>query len=400
MSSPGTFKIFRLSTTNLNQEFQHSIIISLLRGLAAVEVVAAHLRAQFFPSLRLLPDPSFWYQALAFFTGFAHQAVVIFFLLSGWLVGGSFLNKMREPGIIISYAIDRATRMWIVLIPAFLLTLCIGMYTEEIHVGHISYLRDNEYSVTSFIGNLFGLQDMAVPRFGGNFALWSLANEIWYYIIFPLVIFTIIGKTAFTKIAAATACALLAYYLSYEIVLFFSLWLLGVAFSRIQIDATRSFRMLLLLILAGASVYYRLTGSVNTLIPESFIQDLVLSVIFLLLLSSLQFQANRKSLTTRIACVLGQWFAPFSFTLYVIHVPLIDLLRYMHVPLASKGLSPTDLGDFVTYAVLLVFIVFFAYLFHLPFEAQTNRVRRFIKRVVLQGDAGVRDQSTQVKDFA
>lgn len=161
MSSIAAPRIKVLERTNLDQAYQRSILISVLSGLAAFQVVAAHLRAQLFPGLRSLPDPSIWYQALAFFTGFAHQAVVVFFLLSGWLVGGSLLNKLDTPKAMIFYAIDRISRLWIVLVPAFGLTILIASLTKSVDPGRVSYSIENEYSVLSFFGNLFGLQDMA-----------------------------------------------------------------------------------------------------------------------------------------------------------------------------------------------------------------------------------------------
>ena len=50
-------------------------------------------------------------------------------------------------------------------------------------------------SVTAFIGNMFGLQTILVPSFGGNFPLWSLANETWYYILFPLLVLVLRGRS-------------------------------------------------------------------------------------------------------------------------------------------------------------------------------------------------------------
>ena len=92
-----------------------------------------------------MTDPSLWYQAFAFFTGFAHQAVVVFFLLSGWLVGGTLLNKYRDKHSFISYGIDRITRLWIVLIPAFVLTLLLGAAMGEVNLAQASFATTNEY---------------------------------------------------------------------------------------------------------------------------------------------------------------------------------------------------------------------------------------------------------------
>jgi peptidoglycan/LPS O-acetylase OafA/YrhL len=151
-----------LKESQLGEDSLHSLLISLLRGLAAIEVAAAHLRAGFFPGLRTLDNPALWYQGLSFLTGFAHQAVVVFFLISGWLVGGSLLNKLGQPRAIKSYAIDRVTRLWTVLLPTFVLILASGIVTGVIDPHAPDFSRVNDYSVTALLGNLFG------PTFRGS----------------------------------------------------------------------------------------------------------------------------------------------------------------------------------------------------------------------------------------
>jgi peptidoglycan/LPS O-acetylase OafA/YrhL len=48
-----------------------------------------------------------------------------------------------------------------------------------------------------FFGNLFFLQTIAVPSLGSNGPLWSLSNEFWYYIMFPLGLLALWpGRTA------------------------------------------------------------------------------------------------------------------------------------------------------------------------------------------------------------
>ena len=375
-------RISLLDRTNLNESYQHSVLISALRSIAALQVVAAHLRGELFPSLKTVADPSLWYQGLAFFTGFSHIAVVIFFLLSGWLVGGSLLNKLGEPNCIMSYAIDRLTRMWIVLVPAFVLTLAIGTITQTVDPGRISYAPDNEYSWTTFWGNLFGLQGMAVPRFGGNFSLWSLANEMWYYALFPLLLLPVIGQRGITKVAGLAACAVIGYLLLFDLMLYFLIWLLGVLFSRIRIELGGAARFVLIAVIVALAVHFRMSGSIGTLVAATFTEDLLFSVLFLCLLSSLQFPADRSRIGNRLAHFAGL-LAPFSFTLYVIHYPLIHLAEFLHDPIGAQTLSTSDPASLLVYAGLFVAIVVFAYLFHLPFEAHTYRLRRFVKRMVL-----------------
>lgn len=100
---------------------------------------------------------------------------------------------------------------------------------------------------------------------------------------------------------------------------------------------------------------------------------------FLLLLSSLQFRENPNRRSIRFAKRTGTLLASFSFTLYVIHVPFLTLLQHIYPPLRHGHLSPHDLAHLGIYCAMLGAIVVLAYLFHLPFEAQTYRVRSRIK---------------------
>lgn len=373
-----------LQQTNLRTDYHHSVAISLLRGLAALQVAAAHVRAQFYPGLSTIADPGPGYQVLAFFTGFAHQAVVIFFLLSGWLVGGSLMNKLDQPHAMLSYAIDRLTRLWIVLAPAFAASLLIGIAIGELAPWRAGNGVPEQYALVTFLGNLSGLQDLAVPRYGGNFALWSLTYETWYYVLFPLGVLMFAGPGAWAKASAAVALTVIAWHLNAAILLYFTLWLLGAGCSRIQVDATRGARWSMAALFVLVAVWFRLNGSNNILVEESYVQDLLYSLLFLVLLCSLQSKVGPGDRVTLKLSRIGSFFAEFSFSLYVIHVPLIFLLRHLNTrQLGIDELDPASLSDFGLYLSAVALIVLLAWLFHLPFEAQTYRVRRRLKEWML-----------------
>jgi peptidoglycan/LPS O-acetylase OafA/YrhL len=377
-------RISLLSETNLDQKFYHCILISLFRGVAALEVAASHLRAQTLPSLRSLPDPNIWYQALSFFTGFAHQAVVVFFLVSGWLVGGSLLNKLNSSNAMLTYCVDRITRLWIVLIPVFLVTMLFGMVTGNVDPGKFDHSLNNEYSTVAFLGSLFGLQDIVVPCFGGNFSLWSLSYEISYYVLFPLALMSFVARKTTERIVSAIAALVLASHLNVAILLYFSVWTLGAAFSRIKIDLDKFSRTLLLAIFVVVAVYFRLRGENYILTEKSFLQDLLYSFIFLLLLSSQQWKADVNSRKVRVFKTVGEFLSKFSFTLYVIHVPLLGLFRYVNKRFFGiEALSPDEPIHYAIYFSMLAGIVLFSYLFYLLFEAQTYKVRGHMKRMIL-----------------
>lgn len=364
----------------LGDDYWHSIVISLLRGLAAFVVAAAHLRAEMYPGLRTVADPSLWFQGFAFFTGFAHQAVLVFFVISGWLVGGSLLNKMGQPGVMGSYAIDRATRLWTVLIPTFGLTLLFGLCTGVLVPGSIDFSAANEFSALSFAANLVGLQEVMLSNFGGNYALWSLANETWYYVLFPLLVLLFTARRAASRVASGAALALAAVLLPVDIILYFAIWLLGVAFSRIRIDCGSLARCAWLVPLLAAAAYFRLTGDNDKFDQSTLGMDLFLSLMFLVLLSSLQFKVAPTSKIARPLTRIGNFFAEFSFSLYVLHLPLIFLLK--HVVLTQFGLSqlsPSEPLHFAIYLGMLGTLLLGSYLSYLLFESHTYRIRRLVK---------------------
>ena len=369
----------------LGENALQSVLISALRGLAALQVAASHLRAEIYPGLRTLEDPSLAYLGLAFVTGFAHQAVVVFFLISGWLVGGSLMNRMGKPQALAHYAIDRFTRLWTVLLATLLLTLAVGLIVGAASTsGPMNFDPANEYSAASFAGNLLGLQTTSVPDFGGNYPLWSLAFETWYYVQFPLVLLVIAGKGALRRVAGAAALVLLMVSLRDMIAAYFVLWLLGAAFSRIRIDCGPACRAILLVLTLVAFTYYRLRGSNDDIVWAAFPQDLICSIPFLLLLASLQHKVDPTSPGYVRANRVAVFFSEFSFSLYVLHVPVIYLMMYLgRQYLGRDHLNPGVAMDFLWYFFALGTIVVFSYVFYLLFERHTIRLRNALKNSLL-----------------
>ena len=358
----------------------HSLLIAVLRGLAALQVAAAHLRSEMFPGLRAVADPPLAYQALAFFTGFAHQAVLVFFLFRGWLVGGSVLGTLGLPQGFAWFAIDRISRLWTVLLPTFVLMLLFGLFTQELRPAGIDFSSANDFSATALAGNLFGLQTVALPEFGGNYALWSLANETWYYLMFPLLLAGAGARAPWRRVASLAALLAIALMLPYPIVLYFLTWLLGAIASRVRIECGLWLRLALLAQLLGVSVYYRLTGINDDLTAAAFNQDLVCSLVLLAFLASLPERLARPTRLLVGVRRAGEFFAAFSFTLYVLHLPLIGLMRYLARALSgSDQLSPFDPLHYALYAAMLGAILLLSWLSYLAFESHTPRVRRLLK---------------------
>lgn len=67
--------------------------LDFVRGLSSIAVCAGHLRAALFVDFSQLSTPSLAQQVFYFATGLGHQAVMVFFVLSGFFVGGSILKS-------------------------------------------------------------------------------------------------------------------------------------------------------------------------------------------------------------------------------------------------------------------------------------------------------------------
>lgn len=369
--------------SQLSEDSMQSLLMNLLRGVASLQVAAAHLRAEIYPGLRNLDEPGLAYMALAFFTGFAHQAVMVFFLISGWLVGGSLLNKIGQPRALRSYAIDRATRLWTVLVPTFMMMIGIGLITGAATTEPAGFGSPGEFSAGTFLGNVLGLQTIVVDRFGGNYPLWSLANETWYYIQFPLLLLIFTGRGLLQQASCAALLALTFAWLPYVMSLYFGIWLLGAVFSRIRVESSFGARIVVLAIALGVSVYYRIYGVNDDILPESFGQDLICTLPVVVFLAAMS-QPIGPSVFLRRVGAFGKWLSEFSFTLYVLHVPVIDLLQYIgRTQFGRTLLDPTRPTDFAIYFAMLGILMGTSYLSYLVFERNTYRVRRFAKRLLL-----------------
>src|SRR6266436_9495246 len=86
--------------------------LDLIRAVAACVVMIGHLRTLFFVDFGHLSHGYWPLEALYFFTGFGHQAVIVFFVLSGFLISSTVI---RSHGLgkwsWRDYAINRATRL-------------------------------------------------------------------------------------------------------------------------------------------------------------------------------------------------------------------------------------------------------------------------------------------------
>lgn len=217
----------------------HHPWFDIVRGVCALLVCAGHLRAVLVVEFSAIDQPSFWHQIFYALTGLGHQAVIVFFVLSGFFVGGAVLKPGFDGR---RYAVARLARLWVVLLPCLLLTCWLDAVTRGLAPSILDGANQARWhsgpeagrydaGASTFLGNALFLQTVAVPVYGSNSPLWSLACEFWYYVLFPLLAVALgwAGQGAATAsrvLALAAAMALLS-WLPADLIGGFAVWLMG-----------------------------------------------------------------------------------------------------------------------------------------------------------------------------
>jgi len=365
--------------------------IDMLRGLAAGLVLCGHLRAFLFVNYGSLADPGPLTKVFYTITGLGHQAVIIFFAMSGFLVGGKALDDMLSarwswP----RYLLRRLTRLWIVVIPALVATLVfdrigVGLtggrgYDGSLYTTYVSGPSLNaplDHSISTFLGNIAFLQNVCVPIFGTNGPMWSLANEFWYYILFPLAasIF-LVHYCRWQRVLAIGFLASAVLALPWWLLKAGLIWATGAGAARVPYLAL-ALRHCVIRIASILVVFCALVGTKYS--AGAFIDDLTFGLLIaavLPILSALPSFAKRYR-------SLARGVAEISYTLYLTHFPFLALIIF--VAFAPDRFYPGLMGA-VAYGGLLGLAAAWSVAFWWCFERHTNRLFRYLAvRMSLDG---------------
>jgi peptidoglycan/LPS O-acetylase OafA/YrhL len=363
---------------------QHCDTLDLIRALAAGAVCISHLRNLMFVDYRASAGIGLAGKLFYFISNYGHTAVIVFFLLSGYFVGGSVLRQV-EAGTWNwqRYLTERMSRLWIVLIPALLLT----MFWDRMGIalaGGPFYLGtegtfDKQINVASHLGgatlacNLVFLQTLACGTYGSNGPLWSLANEFWYYLWFPACFVLLRRRRGFVAFgAAAFAFATMIAFPS--LLNGFGLWLLGVVLVVLEKRfPSRGARTGLpwFTLASGAAFITALVCSRLFL----WSNDWIVGVPCFLFLRCILWEnvRLRPALVSRVAIR----FSGFSYSLYLTHFSFILFV-------AAVGFGQRiqfDARGALVLMIMLVACYLYAYAVYMLFEQNTKRVQKSIQRL-------------------
>lgn len=365
----------------------------MIRGVSALIVCCGHLRVALFTDLSASTATgitALLQKGFYLLTSLGHQAVMVFFVLSGYFVGGSVLRAAGRFDFR-RYLVARLSRLWTPLLPALLLTLAVDQvirfYAPDVLSGaHYAVVNsgpngDYSSSLPTFLGNMAFVQTVYTSPYGTNGPLWSLASEFWYYILFPLG--AIAAGVIIRERSVRLGCALLAVFVgatvSWHLLPSFPIWLLGVpVFLLNRRGGYRPNRWFtvssVLLFIASLLVAKMLPfGGVS-----GWFGDLLVGVSFTaVLLSVINVELPRlPALDLR---KLAFWLSEISYTLYIVHMPVVLLIYALYYRNRQLNFGATGLLQYFGWlALILVVAVAMWYLF----ERNTPLVRKWMKALL------------------
>jgi len=366
------------------------VFLDFIRGISAIAVCAGHLRAAMIVDYANANTSSIFSKLFYLATGLGHQAVMVFFVLSGYFVGGSILrNKAAFKWS--QYGLTRLTRLWIVLIPGLLLTAMIDQLISRVDstvfegaywmVWNSGPSPDKPYSesLSTLLGNIAFLQTIEVPVFGTNAPLWSLANEFWYYLLFPMLLhasreFSVLQSSVWKRMLYPLLALLILLWLPGSIRQGFLIWCLGVL---VWISSTSTFmRRFASSRMLGALIFFAALGYSKSAGAQAYIRipgDYVVGLGFAFLALAISVHKPRpdlqRSLFGRLACFLSD----FSYSLYVVHFPVVIAIS---VICYHSGKAVPDAITLLQYAFWLCLLIAIGIAFWWAFESRTKALRR------------------------
>lgn len=365
---------------------QRLVHLDCLRGLAALLVVLEHLRAFFFVTFPELHSPGILAKAFYLVTGLGHQSVMIFFVLSGYLVGGSVIAALEKgKWSWKQYLLRRMSRLWVVLIPALLLTLLwdkIGYaYAPAGYEGAYRAIYNTgptptgpaEWGLSLFLGNMVFLQTISIPCFGTNSPLWSLANEFWYYLLLPLLLTVFLPGKFLIRVPSLLAAMALIIFLPTSVLFGGLIWVSGVGvFFLLRKASVRTFVSHPLWVGGGLVMTTVMLLATRSGAIVGGVGDLALGLGCAFLVAGLACTNSANSLYGRISAGLSD----ISYTLYLVHFPLMAFIFFVFFH--GKQIVPSTTTALCFAGLLSVTIAYSAVIWWL-FERNTDEVREFIE---------------------
>ena len=347
-----------------------SVWLDLVRGLAALAVVVGHAA-----QIRVYTG------AFPFSMFLQKNAVVVFFVLSGMVIAASV---DRERKTLDHFALARVSRIVPVALGAIAVSLVVAALDVALPGGPL-FVEDLGWADPgeTLRAALF-LSESYTTGFPPNAPYWSLSYEVWFYALFAAATY-LSGWTRAIWLVALAAIA------GPNIVLLLPVWLVGVALVRLPPAARISPAIAVSFVaLALAALLIAPLGAMKAflmlrpLVPWQLGSSLYVLTDFLLALALAAGFAGLRTLSG-IGLALParaepaiRWGANMSFSLYLLHWPLLKLV---HMAGLTAGNDP------LAFAAIIAGVVAVSGAFATVTEHKRYAVRAWIERVLRQRPA-------------
>lgn len=334
-------------------------VVDALRGLAALFVVLHH-GFQFLwsgPDLTAALEggslPA-WVAVALNPLRFGRQAVMLFFILSGFCIHYRQALSLAQAGRGVpppapswrTFAFRRLRRLYPTLLFALSLTVVVDSlgatlnptlyadphaWPEQIQSG----LNIAPITAGVVVANLLMQADVWQPHLGSNGPLWSLAYEFWFYVLYPVVYWlsarfghgrmlrTLIAAAAIGLLLASWSPSPLAWWIG-KLAVYWGVWGAGAAIAEAFVRQSRP----RLLVWAGPVTLLAVLGALFLGQPGDLIfHDLVWSTGIALVFAYLMLAAP-KSVASGATSV-SRFVEPLSrvsYSLYATHFPPMILI--------------------------------------------------------------------------
>lgn len=351
-----------------------SLYLDLLRVLAALAVLLSHAAYARFTDGRWL-----WLREL----NLGSDAVVVFFVLSGLVIAFVAQTKDTTLG---GFAFNRATRILSVALPALLL----GWALDRIGAAQFPQVYAGPYYAAmplpeqvlrglTFTNEWAGLE----ARLGSNGPYWSLSYEVAYYALFAIAVYVRGPARAALLIIGALLVGL-------NILLLAPCWLIGVALwqrlrSGRRLVAPAAWACAALPVLAyaaalGLGLPDHLLELTNRHIDSTQLRfsnevlwnSLLAAAVGLHILGMAGLMEGRSGLP---GGAVIRWLAAGSFSVYLMHYPLLQLLG----PALPK-IGPGLLDDAVLIIATTLACLAFAQVFERSLPLQRAVLRQITSK--------------------
>ncbi|RTL13337.1 MAG: acyltransferase [Neisseriaceae bacterium] len=320
---------------NVNSSAHKYQSLDSLRGIAALMVVFQHFWEMSNPSdARLKP----W---LFFCAG--HEAVILFFVLSGFVLSHQLRNfKFKQYP---QFILRRILRIYPAYYVALTFSAILLVYISRYHPATLAQYGLTPWfyiwSRTSFDSSMW-IGSLSLISHQGNsldVATWSLFYEMWLSLVFPLLIFGFVRSNILLRIISFGLIISLSYYFwrygnlldnQWQSIVYYS-WYFICGMYLYHYHQRLKFSASWLGLLIGCALYfsnYLLFGKIASRMSH---ETLIACGSCLIMVNCLYFAPLKQLLNI----TLFRFYGKISYSLYLFHLPIIYALGYLYLPHGS-----------------------------------------------------------------